>query len=231
MDCKKVVVLSLGLSMLLLTLTYGAVVKATPEERQTVYEMDTLGFQLSIIAPDLADPGENITVTVTAGASGYIDIEYIHISIRGLRNETEEISPPLKEIHITTAMMPYQANHTITIPNETAPGLLYGIIEWGKWNVRVQLLGGEVKMTIDNPPPAGFVVTYVKNLELEELQAAYDILNATYNSLLANYTKLENYKGELGTTRNLMYVFVATTVVSAATAFLLLIRRPKTRWL
>jgi len=228
MNCKNVVVLSLGLSMLLLTLTYGAVVRATPEERRTVYEIDSLGLKVSIVAPYLAYPGENITVTVnvTAEASGDIDVEYIHVNIYGLRNETEEISPPLADIYIST--VPYQHDHIITIPNDTSPGLLYGIIEWGEWSV--QFPGGGMKVTIENPPPAGFVVTYVKNLELEELQAAYDELNATHNSLLANYTKSKNYKGELGSTRNLMYIFVATTVVSAATAVVLLMRRPKRSW-
>ncbi len=224
MNLKKVVALSLSLSILLLTLTYGAVVRATSEERRTVYEMDSLGFKLSIIAPYFADPGENITVTVTANASSNLNIEYIHISIYGLKNETEEISPPLKKIHITPVpTVMYQANHTITIPNETAPGLLYGIIEWGKWSVCTQLTDGKMEMTIDNPPPAGFVVTYVRNVELENLQEAY-------NELLANYTKLENYESDLGSTRNLMYIFVATTVVSAITAFVLLLRRPKRIW-
>lgn len=216
MDCKKLVVLLLGLSMLLLTLTYGAVVRATTEERRIVYEMDSSDFKLDIVAPYFADPGENITVTVTAEVLGDIKIEDIHISIHGLINETEEISPPLEEIHITK--MPYRANHTIMIPNETAPGLLYGTIDWGEW--REPLTVGELVIT---PPPAGFVVTYVKNLELEELQADYD-------ELLAKYTKLKNYKSELGSTRNLMYIFVATTVVSAATALILLIRRPKRLW-
>ena len=221
MNCKKVVVLSLSLSMLLLTLTYGAVVRATSEERRTVYEMDSLGLKVRVVAPYLADPGENITVTVnvTAEDLGSIDFEYIRISIRGLRNETEEISPPLADIYIST--VPYQYDHIITIPNDTSPGLLYGIIEWGEWSV--QFPGGGMKVTIENPPPAGFVVTYVKNLELEELQVDYD-------SLLANYTKLENYKTELGSTRNLMYIFVATTVVSAATVFIILMRRPKRLW-
>ena len=215
MNCKKVVVLSLGLSMLLLTLTYGAVVRATSEERRTVYETDSPDFKLNIIAPYFADPGENITVTVTASASGGISITYIHISIHGLINETEEISPPLEEIHITT--VPYQANHTIMIPNETAPGLLYGTIDW-EWSE--QLSHGTY---ITTPPPAGFVVTYVTNVELEKLQEALD-------ELLAENEKLRKYEGELGSTRNLMYIFVATTVVSAATAFILLIRRPKRLW-
>jgi len=221
MDCKKVVVLSLILLMLLLTLTYGAVVRATSEERRPVYEVDSLGLKVSIVAPYVADPGENITVTVnvTAEASGDIHVEYIHINIYGLRNETEEISPPLAGIYINT--VPYQVDHIITIPNDTCPGLLYGIIEWGEWSV--QFPGGGMKVTIENPPPAGFVVTYVKNVELEGLQAAYD-------SLLANYTKLENYKSDLGSTRNVMYILVATTIVSAATVLILLIRRPKRLW-
>lgn len=114
MDRKKVSVLSLILSMLLLTLTYGAVVRATSEERRPVYETDSLGLKVSIVAPYVADPGENITVTVnvTAEASGDIDVEYIHINIYGLRNETEEISPPLAGIYINT--VPYQVDHTIT---------------------------------------------------------------------------------------------------------------------
>ena len=219
MNNKKVVVL--GLLMLLLTLTYGAVVRATSEERRPVYEIDFLGLKVSIVAPYLADLGENITVTVnvTAEAPSGIDVEYIHISIHGLRNETEEIAPPLADIYINT--VPYQYDHIIPIPNDTAPGLLYGVIEWGEWDM--QFPGGGMKVTIENPPPAGFVVTYVKNVELEELQAAYD-------ELLANYTELQNYQSELGSTRNLMYIFVATTVVSAATAFILLVRRPKRPW-
>jgi hypothetical protein len=221
MDCKKVVVFSLILLMLVLTLTYGAVVRATSEERRPVYEVDSLGLKVGIVAPYVADPGENITVTVnvTAEASGDIHLEYIHVNIYGLRNETEEISPPLAGIYINT--VPYQVDHVITIPNDTCPGLLYGIIEWGEWSV--QLPGGGMKVTIENPPPAGFVVTYVKNVEFEGLQAAYD-------SLLANYTKLENYKNDLGSTRNVMYILVATTVVSVATVLILLIRRPNRLW-
>lgn len=215
MNLKKVVILSLSLSMLLLTLTYGAVVRATSEERQIVYETDSSDFKLKIIAPYFADPGENITITITAEASGDISINYIDIIIHGLINETEEILPPLEEIHITK--VPYQHNHTITIPNETAPGLLYGTIDW-EWSE--QLSHGTY---ITTPPPAGFVVTYVTNVELEELQEALD-------ELLDENEKLKNYKSELGSTRNLMYIFVATTVVSAATAFILLMRRPKRLW-
>ena len=221
MGWKKVDLLSLILSTLLLTLTYGAVVRATSEGRRSVYEIDSLGLKVSIVAPYVADPGENITITVnvTADASSDVEVEYIHVNIHGMRNETEEISPPLASIYINT--VPYQVDHVIMIPNDTCPGLLYGIVEWGEWSV--QFPGGGMKVTIENPPPAGFVVTYVKNLELEELQAIYD-------SLLVNYTKLESNRSDLGSTRNVMYLLVATTVVSVATVLVLLIRRPKQLW-
>jgi hypothetical protein len=217
---KKIVVSSLILSMLLLTSTYGAGVRATSEERRSVYEIDSLGLKVNIVAPYLADPGENITVTfnVTSATSSDIDVEYIHVSIHGMRNETEEFSLPLLDIYINK--VPYQVDHLVTIPNDTCPGLLYGVIEWGEWSV--QFPGG-MKVTIENPPLAGFVVTYVKNMKLQEAQAAYD-------SLLANYTKMENYQSDLGSTRNVMYILVATTVVSAATVFIILLRRPKRPW-
>ena len=206
--------------MLFLTSTYGAGVRATSEERRPVYEIDSLGLKVGIVAPYLADPGENITVTfkVTAKASSDIDVEYIHVSIYGLRNETEEFSLPLLDIYIST--VPYQIDQVVTIPNDICPGLLYGVIEWGKWSV--QFPGG-MKVTIENPPLAGFVVTYVKNVELQEVQVAYD-------SLLANYTKMENYQSELGSTRNVMYILVGTTVVSVATVFIILMRRPNRPW-
>jgi len=71
----------------------------------------------------------------------------------------------------------------------------------------------------------------VKNIELEELQSAYDALNEIYHSLLGNRADLESdYQGELTNIRNLMHAFIATTVVSAATAVFLMIRKPKARW-
>jgi len=70
MHVKKFAVSSLILSMLLLTLTYGAVVRATSEDRRPVYEVDSLGLKVSIVAPYVADPGENITVTINVTGNG-----------------------------------------------------------------------------------------------------------------------------------------------------------------
>jgi len=211
---RKIVIVPLILSMLLLTLTYVAFVRAIPQEKRT-YRLEYAGLTVNIEAPYQVYPGENITVTVRAEAPrGEIYVEYIHVEICGLKNETDEIS--LRNIiHLEKSPLidPHQDDYVVIIPNYTSPGLTYGILSC-KW----EFMGAPEKI-----PPTGFILTYVKSLELEELQAAYD-------SLLANYTKLKNYKSELGSTRNLMYIFVATTVVSAATAFILLIRRPKRLW-
>jgi hypothetical protein len=211
MNRKRITILHLILSVLLLTWACINVVGAVAEERRTVYSMDKffLGLKVNIMAPYEADPGENITVTIKAEVSGDTHVEFIHINIYGLKNETTEIS--LADIYLSPA--PHEEDYIVTIHNDTSPGLIYGKIEW-KWTHEGATIA---------PPPAGFVVTYVKNVELEELQGAYD-------SLLVNCTKLENYKNELGSTRNVMYILVATTVVSAATVLILLLRRPKRLW-
>jgi len=209
---RKKVIAPLILSMLLLTLTYVTFVRAIPQKKRI---LEYAGLTVDIEAPDQVYPGGNITVTLSAEAPrGEIYVEYICVEIYGLKNETEEIL--LKNIpHLENSPLtdPYQNDYLVIIPNYTSPGLIYGILKC-KW----ELMDTTLKI-----PPTGFVLTHVKSLELEELQAAYD-------ELLANYTKLENYKSELGSTRNLMYIFVATTVVSAITAFVLLLRRPKRLW-
>ena len=109
--------------------------------------------------------------------------------------------------------------YEISIPAEISPGLTYGSIsyEWTCWGMSLKV------------SPTGFPVTYVRNKEYEELRDDYQALNLTYWSLQGNYTELESqYSGELGSTRNVMYILIVTTVVSVASVFFL-IRRPK-KW-
>jgi len=67
--------------------------------------------------------------------------------------------------------------------------------------------------------------------DYDTLQGKFKALDSDYNSLKANYTDLESKYaagvGELGSTRNLMYVFVVTTVVFIATTIIFVVRRPK----
>ena len=109
----------------------------------------------------------------------------------------------------------------MAIPSNLSPGLTYGIIscEW-------EFMGSPQKI-----PSSGFVLTYVQNIDLEQLQAEYDKLNATHQSLVQNCTTIESaLEEEVGSTRNLLYVFVATTVVASITVVVLLMRKPQRVW-
>jgi len=67
--------------------------------------------------------------------------------------------------------------------------------------------------------------------DYDTLQGKFKALDSDYNSLKAEFTDLKSkYEagvGELGSTRNLMYVFVVTTVVFIATTIIFVVRRPK----
>ena len=79
-------------------------------------------------------------------------------------------------------------------------------------------------------PSSGFALTYIKNMALEQLQAEYDELNATYQSVVQENTELKSGSKEVDSTQNLMYIFIATTVVASITVVVLLLRKPKKVW-
>ncbi len=220
MNCKKSLVPTLVITILLLA-TCGNVVESTTGT-WTVYDLEYAGLKVRIEAPRQANPGENITVTVRSEAPQRIYVEYVYIKIYGLRNETDDIL--LETItHLQSSFLtaPHEDDYTVAIPNRTCPGFTHGTIEC-EW----EFMGAPAKI-----PSAGFMVTYVRNTELEQLRAEYDELNATYHSLLTNYTELDSeYVGELGGARNLMYVFIATTAIAVATLLYLILRKPKTYW-
>lgn len=67
--------------------------------------------------------------------------------------------------------------------------------------------------------------------DYNSLKASRDSLQASYNSLQAKYNDLESkYKAsmdELSTTRNLMYVFIITTIVFIGTTVYIAAKKPK----
>ena len=225
MGSKKVVILPLILSMLLFSIVSSALLGSTPGEIWTVYDLEYAGLRVRIEAPRQVDPGENITVTIRAEAPlDDVYVDYIYVDIYALKNETNEI--PLETIaHLEASKLAlhemHKVDYIITIPNDTSAGLTYGIIQC-KW---------EFQNAPEKIPPAGFVLTYVRNSELDQLRAEYDELMANYTSLLGNYTELDSkYAGELGGARNLMYVFVSTTIIAVGTVLFLILRKPKRFW-
>ena len=213
---------TMALCAFLLTLAFSGVGNAAPEETQSVYYLEYGGLKIDIRAPDQAYPGENITITVkTEAVVPQIYVKYINVDLYGVVNATTEVI--LDNItHLkNSSLSSHEAQYNITIPDNISPGLTYGII-----NCEWELMGAPQKI-----PSSGFALTYIKNVELEQLQAEYDELNATYQTLLQDYTELESdVNEEVDSTRNLMYVFIATTAVASITVVVLLMRKPKKVW-
>jgi hypothetical protein len=72
---------------------------------------------------------------------------------------------------------------------------------------------------------------YMKLANYSSLSTSYDSLSTSYDSLQSNNDKLTTSHnaiiGELGSTRNLGYVFMATTMFLLATAVYFAVRKPK----
>lgn len=234
MNCKKVIISALMLTMLSLTITYGAVAESTSEETRTVYQMEYGGLTIEIEAPYQTDPDDEINVTVRVGATEEIEVVSFSLRIYGLTNETKEDLLGWADItEFEGSYAPGESReyvHNITIHQDILPGLTYGTIscKWKSIEIISDVLSVKLTLSI---PSAGFIVTYVRNKEIEQLKMAYEELNASYWELNSSYTELEEKisasSGQLTGTRNLMYAFVATTIVSVATAVLLVIRRPR----
>ena len=220
MTLKKLCVMAL--CTFLLTLTFSGVGNAAPEETPSVYYLEYGGLKIDIRAPDQAYPGENITVTVkTEAVVPQIYVKYINVDLYGVVNATTEVI--LDQIsHLkNSSLSSHEVQYNIKIPDNISPGLTYGEVscEWEALGASFEILS------------SGFVLAYVKNIALEQLQAEYDELNATHQSILQENTELKSgIKEEVDSTRNLMYIFIATTVVASITVFVLLLRKPKKVW-
>ena len=220
MTLKKLCVMAF--CAFLLILAFSGVGKSTPEETPSVYYLEYGGLKIDIRAPDQAYPGENITVTVkTEAFVPQIFVKYINVDLCGVINATTEVYLDRITHLKNSSLSSHEVQYNITIPDNICPGLTYGIL-----NCEWELMGAPQKI-----PSSGFVLTYIRNVELEQLQVEYDELNATYQTILQDYTELESgLKEETDSTRNLMYVFIATTVIASITVVVLLMRKPKKVW-
>ncbi|MCW4017043.1 MAG: hypothetical protein NWF06_11800 [Candidatus Bathyarchaeota archaeon] len=211
------------LCALLVALAFFGVAQCAPEDVTSVYDLEYGGLKIDISAPTQSYPGENITVTVKAEAITELYVKYIQVTIYGALNATEKVT--LREItHLENSSFSssYVVQYNISIPSNMSPGLTYGIVscEW-------ELMGSPQKI-----PSSGFALTYIRNVDLEQLQEDYEELSVTHQLVLQNYTELESgLSEELDSTRNLMYIFVATTVVASITVIVLLMRKPKKVWI
>jgi hypothetical protein len=211
------------LCSLLFTFAFSGVAQCAPEDVISVYNQEYPGLKIDILAPAQAYAGDEITVTINAEAITEVFVEYLQVTVHGALNATNRVV--LREItHIENSSFSssYSAQYNITIPSDIYPGLTYARIN-GEWDS----MAFSYKI-----PKSGFALTYITTMDLEELQVKYDTLNATYQDLLQNYNELEsNFQEDVDSTRNLMYVFIATTAVAAITILVLLMRKPKKIWI
>jgi hypothetical protein len=212
------------LCVFLLTLAFCGIGYAEPQGTKTVTPLDYGGLRIDITAPVQARPGDNITITVRTSASAdvkQIYINYITLELYGIVNVTD--STLLAQIdHLSNVPLSiHEIHYNITIPNNLSPGLTYGDVScnWKALGVSFEILS------------SGFVLTYIEDVELEQLQTDYDELSATHESILQEYNELKSQiPDNSDSTRNLMWVFIATTIVASITVFVLLLRRPKRVW-
>ncbi len=213
---------SITVWLFILILSFSWIVEAETLEEKNVCPIEYGGLKINIYAPVQVYPGENINVTIRAEAVTQMNIEYIRIKIYGVTNATTEVT--LANItHLEDSILDfYEVTYNISIPENISPGLTYGVIscEW-------DFMGAPQKI-----PSSGFAMTYVNNVAFEHLQAEYEELSATHQSIMQNYTELESdFQEEVGSTRNLAYVLIATTAVAIITVIVLLMRKPKKVWL
>jgi hypothetical protein len=207
----------------LLSVAFSGIGYAEPQGTETVTPLDYGGLRIDITAPVQARPGDTINITVRTSASDVqqIFINYITLELYGIVNVTDCV--PLAQIdHLSNVPLSiHEIHYNITIPDNLSPGLIYGDVScnWKALGVSFEILS------------SGFVLTYIEDVELEQLQTDYDELSATHESILQEYNELKSQVPDNSdSTRNLMWVFIATTIVASITVFVLLLRRPKRVW-
>jgi hypothetical protein len=234
MNNKKIVTL-----LALMFLSPLASVSIAKAETQLVWSSpdEWEGIDVEIYAPYQAYPGDNITMRVKVGATKNLNDTYVTVGIDGSKSEGHDTWTTYVYVLSDEDLLigkDRDQNFTLNIPSDVSPGSIYGHIycEWRTYSVPVPKSYSEED---------SFEVTYLKSKELGQLKVDYEELNASYWELNSNYTELNSTyteleekfsarSGALSGTRNLMYAFIATTAVSAATAIFLFIRRPKERW-
>jgi hypothetical protein len=226
MNDKKIITL-LMLTIPLLTLTFSSIVQLALSEPQAqpAWNYESEGFSVKVYAPSQAYPGDVVPINVTVNATADLLDVYVILEIFGSKYEncshwnTTSFNVLWNEGLGAGEGITKQCD--LEVPSNADPGLIYSYIIC-KW------------MTLDLQDHSkydSFSVTYLKNKNFEELQNEHAELQNKYNELNTKYNELESkHEGEIGSTRNLMYIFVATTIVAAVTVIVLLIRRPNKPW-
>lgn len=230
------------------TMTYNANANSSGSYSYTPVPND---LTVEIKYPLEAFPNQTISVNVTIEALVNLTVNQLKIELHTFNNSTmrEEVFNYLTYIEKENpvplnSFELWNETANVTIPLH-ASSVVYGklVLEWGK-------KGTEGWETIGRE--STFIMTYLRNPELERLKskvaelkeenaelngnitALNDTIRELNNSLtelLNNLTKIENrYKGELSGTRSVITILAITTIFFVATTAYLFLRRPKQYW-
>jgi len=236
MNNKKIIALII-LALFALALIPKAYSQST--QIKTFYYYSEANLTIEVKGEEETEPGKNITITISINSSAdNLRVKYLYLTIydfQGGKNKKvianlTHVSPPGIELN-------YNQNHTQSYQvsvSEDAWDVMYGEISC-HWII---------EGTVPDPhtiPSYGFVMTYVRNVEMEKLQHDFAELQQNYTQLEQNYTLLnQSYwtlkvngtglETELSNTRLAMVILVITTVFFVATTLYLMVKKPKEYW-
>jgi len=184
-----------------------------------------------------AYPNQTISVNITIKALVDLTINYVAIELYTFNDSKFDDVAYIEERVLLSSDESWNKTSNVTI-HEQASNIVYGklTLEWKK-------IGTEGWEIIGKEP--NFIMTYLRNPELEELKSKVPELeeesaqlkgnvtklNETLTSALNNLTDIENrYEGELSGTRSVITILAITTIFFVVTTMYLFMRKPKKYW-
>lgn len=236
MENKKIAAI-IVLMIFALSLTPKAYAQESSDIR-TFYHFNKDALVIEVKAPANTEPGQTINVSVSFYCYGEnLSIYYLFVTIYDFKSGQEK--NPIGTIRHVKQGIGYDPQNKETYAqtyeikiSEDVWDITYGEIacEWE--------FGGHT-FYIHND---GFVMTYVKNVEMEELIEQLTNKTQECDTLWQNYTQLNqtywDLKGnqtsgtevDLSNTRVAMVVFIITTVFFVATTLYLTLKKPREYW-
>jgi len=236
MNRKKLVTISI-ITLLALAIVPRAYSQITTK---TFYNYTQANLTIEIMGPEEANPGDNITISIHVNSSAdNLRVKYLYLVIYDFQSgKAKKLIANLTYIKLPGYELNYNQtldkSYGVTINND-AWDIMYGEVfcEW--------VIKGTVTERYEIPGH-GFIMTYVRNVEMEDLKQQLDDVKAAYDELLNNYTKLNQtywdlkvnktsgIETALSNARLAMIILVVTTVFFIATTLYLMVKKPKEYW-
>jgi len=182
------------------------------------------GLNLSIYAPYQAKAGDSIAIRVRVEAQEDLRDVTIYVELRGSKEHGYDRWYqgwwPLSDVELSSGVV-RDDTISISIPSDVDSGLIYGLVSCS-WKSYEGWLTGWVDRYYEN----SINVAYLTNLldEYNDYKASHSHTNDEYNDLMSKYKSLTS---ELGFSKTLNYILIATTAVFIVTTVYSAVRKRK----